>query len=395
MNKIMERLEYSFRFLIVSRAMRSISISFAGLSIPLYLLALKYNIIFVGIVYFILTLTTSLITFTFGFLGDRIGYKKILIIAEILPFILFLILSFSNNPVLIIAGIIVSGVGGGPGAMRGAFSPGTSALIAKNWPDERDRIKKIGTLSAVGAFSSIGGAVLLYFHGFIQPYLGNVGAFRLLYLFSLILIIISIVSLIFVQERKGTKKVSKFMEKESGKYSLKVILANSINGIGLGFSVMLLSAWLEIRYNVSPSQIGLLFIFSYFITAIASYLATRVEYEEKNKVVYFGSLTRVMQGLLLIIMAIMPSFILSGVVYSIRSFFAGFGQPIRTAVNVRGIKEGDYGTATSIQGIAGRISQSTSGAAGYLMDIYVPLPLILGGMIQAFGGYVYYKIFRS
>ncbi len=128
----MERLEYSFRFLIVSRAIRSIAISFAGLSIPLYLLALKYNIIFVGIVYFILTLTTSLITFTFGFLGDRIGYKKILIIAEILPFILFLVLSFSNNLVLIIAGIIVSGVGGGPGAMRGAFSPGTSALIAKN-----------------------------------------------------------------------------------------------------------------------------------------------------------------------------------------------------------------------------------------------------------------------
>ncbi len=116
---------------------------------------------------------------------------------------------------------------------------------------------------------------------------------------------------------------------------------------------------------------------------------------KKNKVVYFGSITRMMQGLLLIIMAIMPSFILSGIVYSIRSFFAGFGQPIRTAINVRGIKEGDYGTATSIQGIAGRISQSTSGAAGYLMDIYVPLPLILGGMIQAFGGYVYYKIFRS
>jgi len=80
-----------------------------------------------------------------------------------------------------------------------------------------------------------------------------------------------------------------------------------------------------------------------------------------------------------IVIAFSPWFILSAVLYALRGFNAGIGAPNRTAVNVRGISEEDYGAATSLQGVSTRLSQLTIGASGYFMDVWLPLPEILGG----------------
>ena len=41
--------------------------------------------------------------------------------------------------------------------------------------------------------------------------------------------------------------------------------------------------------------------------------------------------------------------------------------------DVSGLKEGDYGAGTGLQASAARIAQTTSGASGALMDVYLPL----------------------
>ncbi|MGC8505816.1 MAG: MFS transporter, partial [Thermoplasmata archaeon] len=81
--------------------------------------------------------------------------------------------------------------------------------------------------------------------------------------------------------------------------------------------------------------------------------------------------------------------------YAVRSGIAGLGTPMRSAISVRGIGSEDYGTASSIQGIATRGSQMTSGLSGYLMDAYFPAPLFLGGLLQVTGSFVYYRIIRN
>ncbi len=73
----------------------------------------------------------------------------------------------------------------------------------------------------------------------------------------------------------------------------------------------------------------------------------------------------------------------------IRAFVAGSGSPNRSTVTVKGIGNEDYGTATSLQGIATRVSQLSSGASGYLLDYALPLPLEVGGVLQLISGALY------
>ena len=106
-------------------------------------------------------------------------------------------------------------------------------------------------------------------------------------------------------------------------------------------------------------------------------------------------MTRAFQGLLLVAVAFSPLVVIAFSLYALRSGVAGLGAPMRSAISVRGIGNEDYGAASSIQGLSTRGSQMTSGASGYLMDAYFPLPLFVGGTLQVAGAFVYYRLIRN
>ena len=384
-------------FLLVSRAARSTALIFANLSIPLYLLAIHYDIVTIGIIYIFVALATTGVSLFIGFLGDRIGFRKAMILGEIPALFLTLVLFVTTNHDLIIVGIVLSGSAGAAGGLRGAFSPGINAFIATNWPDTSERVRRMALITSIASAFSIAGSLLLYAYDFIERFYGEIGTFRLLYFICFILIIISFVSLFLLKERKVEKKTNRVMNKESSLYTLRVLAANAINGSGLGLSIVLLPAWFELRYGIDTSQVGLVFLISYLGTSLGSFIASRMKREMsmvKSRTLRTASSTRVIQGLLMAVVAISPFLPLAAVVYAVRSFVAGVGAPNRTTVNVSGISSGDYGAATSLQGVSSRVSQSFSGLSGYLMDVSLPLPLVAGGILQSVSGVVYYKLLK-
>lgn len=388
-------LDRRFKFLLISRAARSAALIFVTLSAPLYLLQLHFDIVSIGLIYLFVSLSTVLISVFIGFLGDRIGFRRAMLLGEMPALFLTLVLSISTNTSLILAGIIVSGTTGAAGAMRGAMSPGINAYIASNWPEEHDRVMKMGRITSIASFFSIAGSLMLSSHYYLEGTYGSIGSFRILYGISFALIVVSTASLSLLRERPIVKKTATIMRKASGRHVLRVIIANGINGSGIGLAIVLLPAWFEIRFGLSPSQVGLAFLGSYVGSAIGSYLATRYTSSLPGGTLRVASATRIIQGVMMIIVAFSPFIIFAVAAYSARTFVAGFGVPNRSAVNVSGIQGGDYGAATSLQGVSGRVSQGFSGLSGYLMDIALPVPLVLGGVIQAFSGYVYYSLLKK
>ena len=387
-----DSIDKSFKFLLISRATRSTALIYGTISIPLYLhKVIHFSTVLIGILVAFMMVFTVVLVFFIGMFSDRFGYRNGLIIGEIPPLIAMAILATTTNPALIITATILGGVGGAPGAMRGAFYPGTVALVARDWPKEHDR----STVTFIGSASAVGGSIFIIILDFITPVLGSGNAYRLLYGISAILILASVISVSLLKERERIKKTTTFMQKESGIFTLKVITTNVVNGSALGLSMSVLSLWIYLMYHATEAQIGIMFGASYLATALGSYTASRVSFGTPHKVLLAASLARVFQGLLLVPMAFMPTFYLAGVFFAIRSAVAGFGTPNRMGINVSGIKGGDFGTSTSLQGISMRASQSTSGATGYLMDYYLPMPLVLGGFIQAFAGFFYYKMFSK
>lgn len=386
-------LDRRFNFLLLSRATRSVGIVYVTLSLPLYLLYLGISVTIIGALFLLMVLFSVGISLFSGVMGDKIGYKYSLLLGDA-PMVLATFMLFHYSALLPIEiATVIGGIGGAPGGLRGVFAPGLNALIARNWPASEKRVQKMGTVMGVGAFSAFGGAILLYSHGYLVSHMGAAEAFRLLYFISLVLGAVSFVSIIFVKERKVTRRKKGIIDKKSGKYTLRVIGSNLVNGSGIGFSIALLPAWMELRYSITPSRVGLIFTFSYIATAIGSLLATRYIHRSSSPV-WIASLSRVIQGAIMVGVAFSPFLVVAVILYTIRSSIAGFGAPIRTAINVRGISESNFGIASSAQGMAVRSAQGTSAISGYMMEYSLPIPMAIGGLLQLLGGMVYYRLMK-
>ncbi|OWP56879.1 MAG: MFS transporter [Thermoplasmatales archaeon B_DKE] len=390
-----EKINRSFKFLLLSRAARSMALIFVTLSLSLYLNILGYSLVFIGILYLVIVLFNMIFALILGMLGDRIGYAKSLIIGELLPLIALLGLALSSNIYIISVSAIIGGITGSAGGMRGAFSPGMTAYVASSWPEEHDRVGRLARINVVASVFSIFGGFFLIFHGYLSPTYGNVLAFRLLFVVSFFILLVSFISLMLLKERKRPTKTTHVMKKESFRYMMRLVLPNIINGAGIGMALPLLPLWFELRYGVSVSYVGEIFTLAYAATALGSYLSGKFLNSTHVRAITVSSIARTFQGLLLIIVAISPLVVLAFSLYAVRSAVAGLGAPMRSAISVRGIGNEDYGAASSIQGLSTRGSQMTSGASGYLMDAYFPLPLILGGTLQVAGAFVYYRLIRS
>lgn len=379
---------YGYSYLLLSRITRSIGIIYITLSSSLYLSAIGLKPEIIGIVFLGAIAFSSILNLSLGMLGDRYGYKKILILTEFIAASAALILSITVNDYLIIIAIIIGGVGGAAGGIRGVFSPGLTALVASNWRDEKERVKKMSFLMSAASFSGIGGSFLLTLRSYIN---NSIEGYRILYLISFLLLLISGISLFFVKENKRPRKTARIMQSSSLKYISKVIISNSITGFGLGLAIPLLPLWFKLAFHADSFQIGLIFTLSYLTTALGSLLASKLKFEP----LHVASITRILNGVFLIAMALSPWLPLAASLYILRGLNAGIGSPNRTAVNVRGVSEEDFGTASSLQGLATRFSQMSSGLSGYLLDYSLPLPLEIGGILQAIGGYLYMKLLSS
>lgn len=390
-----ESIDASFKYLLLSRSARSIALVFVSLAFSLYLNALGYSLIFIGLLYLFIVLFNMFLSLAIGVLGDRIGYSRALLIGEFFPLIGLAGLAVSTNIYVIAFSAIIGGISGTAGGLRGAFSPGMTAFIASNWPDEVSRVHRLARINVVASLSSIIGGFLLISHDYLPRSFGTVGAFRFLFFLSFLILLISLVSLLFLKERRRPRKTSRVMKRESFTYTLRIITANTINGAAIGIAIPLLPLWFELRFHVTVSYVGEIFTIAYAATALGSYLSGRYLNSIHISAVAVSSVTRFFQGLMLILIAFSPFVVLAFALYGLRSGIAGMGAPMRSAISVRGIGNEDYGTASSVQGVATRGSQMTSGLSGYLMDAYFPLPLMIGGLIQISGSFVYYRMIRG
>nr|WP_238025383.1 MFS transporter [Metallosphaera javensis (ex Hofmann et al. 2022)] len=362
---------------------------FVTISSSLYLSTLGLSPVIIGLVFLGMTGYIAGFSLSLGMLGDRIGYKKSLILGDLVPAIALILLISTRNPVIVIPSAIVTGLGGTAGGARGAFSPGLTALIARNWREDQERVKRMGRLTSVSALAGAGGGILLSFHDYL-PF-GNVNDFRFLFAVASGLLFASALCILRVEERKGERKGSRFMRKGSLKYVSKIIASNTLSGAGVGLAIPLLPLWFSLRFHASPLVIGAIFTGASLSTSLGSYVATRIS----GNALRLASLTRIMNGGFLIAMAVSPFLPLAGALYVIRGFNAGVGMPNRTAVNVRGVSEDDFGTASSLQGVATRLSQMSSGASGYLLEESFALPLEIGGVAQTLGGILYYALLKE
>ncbi|AGO60406.1 MFS transporter [Ferroplasma acidarmanus] len=384
----------SFRYLLISRALRSSALIFVTLSLPLYLHFLHFSLVFISLIYIPIILFNVVLVLILGRLGDKIGYSKILILGEAFPVVGLLLLALSTNIYVIATGAIIAGITGGAGGMRGAFSPGMTAFVANNYPGEGNRVNRLSLLTATASFFSIFGGLFLSLYGIISSAIGILLFYRVFFIVSFLLVFGSLIALSRLHEYRRPKKTTRIMKKASFKYLLRIILPNSINAAAIGIAMPLLPLFFELKFHVDPGTVGNIYTIAYAATAIGSFTSGKF-INGRIDSLKMASIAHILQGALFIIIAFTPFLFIATAIYVGRMAVAGIGSPMRGAINVRGIDKEDYGTSTSIQGVSGRGSQLTTGASGYLMDLNFAFPLLIGGAMQAAGGVLYYVLVKS
>lgn len=134
----------NFHSLLYARVLRSIGISFSSVALPLYMAVLGFSPVVIGISFLLMTLFGSFLVFLWGLVGDRFGYKKVLIFVEALFSCSAIIFAFGqgSNLALILFAAVIGGYGGmGGGGLRGAFGPGMTALVGYLWKEPAERIR--------------------------------------------------------------------------------------------------------------------------------------------------------------------------------------------------------------------------------------------------------------
>jgi MFS family permease len=393
-----------FNFLIISRVMRSMAIIFMTLAAPLYLNLLKISLPAIGVVYVAIMIFAAVLSMALGAFGDRYGFRKALIIGEILPAIAAVVIFISTNDILIIIAMVIGGLGGLAGGMRGMFSTGTTPLIASNYRDEKVRVRKMAQLSVAASSASLIGAAMLAGQYYLSIYVGDVGAYKILYLVAALMMLISFISLFFLKEDTRPEKSTKIMKRESFGFLKKIIVINLVNGAALGLTIPLLPLWLAIVFKANNFEISVIFAASYIATAAGSYIASKKKFKD---ILNAASVIRIMQGIMLLLMggiAILVYFSYIGLViglliiallFLLRSILGGFGTGPVSIVNISGIDKEDFGTASSVMGLSSSFGQTSSGAAAVLMNYIPGDPFIIGGILQVAVGMLYKKLLKG
>lgn len=386
----------NFRSLLIARVLRSIGISFSTVALPLYMTALGFSPVVIGISFLLMTLFSAFLVFLWGPIGDKFGYKKVLIIVELLFSISAIILALapSQNLILIVFAAVVGGYGGiGGGGIRGAFGPGMTALVAYLWKEPAMRLKKLGTVTFVAGIAGVAGYGFLASVDFLSRIVGEIAAYRALYLLTFFTGVGGISILMLIREEHHEPRKARIITKKSGKFVSRVIASNVVNGLGIGMAIPLLPLWFALAFKYSATEISIIYICSTIASAIASYFAQAISV--RLGAVRTASMTRVLNGIFLISMAVSPFGIVAASLFVVRSIGGGIGAPVRQAVTLAGVENNELGAASSLSGLSVRASFMSSGVGGILLTIAEGLPLEIGGILQICGGTLFYRLLRN
>ena len=206
---------WTLRYLALARALRSVGISFSTIALPLYMAALGFSPVIIGLSFVLMTLVGTGLVFLWGILGDRVGYKKVLIAADLLFAGSCSILSTNTSLIPVVIAATMGGYGGqGGGGLRGAFGPGLSAFIGTVWKGGYERTKTIGTISFVGGMAGLAGYAVLAWVGLRVPALGDVRAYQDAYLLLLGTTAASVAALLLTREGVHPPRTAKILTKE-------------------------------------------------------------------------------------------------------------------------------------------------------------------------------------
>jgi MFS family permease len=385
------------RLLLTTRFIRSVGQGALAVDLTLYLNALGWSAPAIsGVLSAALGLGVVL-TLIAGPLSDRGGRRRFLFVYELAQWLAGLAAFVSAAPATLWVAALVGGFGRGGNGAAGPFAPVEQAWLAQSLtPAQRGPIYSLN--SALGFLGNATGAVIAMLPAMVQGVLPGALAYRPLFLLSAVgslLCCVLILRTPDAEARPAPKAPpTPGEDRHENRLVLRLMIANMMNGAGIGATGPLIAYWFAIRFGEGPAEIGPLMAAGFLLAAVAS-IGTGF-LSRWLGVVRAVVAMRLVGLALLIALPFAPTFGLAATLYALRAMFNRGTTGARSALNVSIVRAQRRGFAASMGNVSTQVPRAVSPmltgvlfAAGDL-----ELPFFIGAAFQGAYLALYYWGFR-
>jgi len=395
-----ENLQRDVLVLTASRGVRAFAFSYLNIIFAIYLNQLGYLTMTVGLVISTAFASGAVLTAVWGFLSDRYGRKKILILLAALTIVSNTIYVLFSQLFFIFSAVMISNVGaggtGGGGQGGGPFNPVEQALLAeKCTPENRNRI--FSTNAFAGSIMGSLGALVAGLPQYLQERWGwqPILSYKPLFALTILLSVGLIFAYASIIEHHVPQKRETKISKQGGMLVTKISLLGLIDNLGSGLVGPLMSYWFFLRFGVELKSLGFMFFLSYFLAALSFLAAPMIA--RHIGVVRTMAFSHGAASLLNIILPLAPTFTVAAAITISRSFLAYLDNPLRSSFIMGVVKPEERGSAAGITTLSRQVPMAVSPTlAAYLMQSFsLNVPIFLGGFLQLVSDCAFYGLFRN
>ena len=345
--------------------------------------------VFTGIVLTTMGLTVVVMSIPVGILADRYGRRKFLAIGNLLATLTLMMFALTTNQFLLIIAAITEGT------TEAAFATSGTALMTSLAGD--------ASRTAAFSLSSFLQNIAYGLGGFALPLVVVLQSFGLTVASAHVALYVVVAltgaavtpMLLRIPESARSEKaksVRQFLPTKSKNVLVKWSLANVMVAFGAGLFVPLMSLWFSLRYAVPDSLSGPVIGISGFLIAavslVAPYLARRFG------LVRAAVLSEGSSMIFMFFVPLSPTFLLAGLIYTIRSFLMNVANPMNTSLIMGLVSPDERGAAAGISSAVWRLPNSISTTIGADMMnaglLAFPFYLATGLYVASLGFYWFF-----
>ncbi|HTM09258.1 MAG TPA: MFS transporter [Verrucomicrobiae bacterium] len=388
--------------LMASRGVRSFAYSCLNVIFAIYLSQLGYSTVTIGIVISTAYVSSAILTVLWGYLSDRYGRRRILMLLAALTMVSNTIYVFFSQLVFIFIAVIVTNIGaggtGGGGQGGGPFNPVEQALLAeKCTPENRNRIFSLNAF--VGSILGSLGALFSGLPEYLQQRWGwePILSYKPLFVVTIVLSCGLIFAYGKVSERhvpRAQARERKPISKQSGAFVTKLSLLGMIDNLGAGMVGPLISYWFYLRFGVDLKSLGFMFFISYLLAALSFLAAPMIA--RRVGVVRTMVFSHGLASLVYFVLPFAPTFWIGAGLIMFRSFVAYMDGPLKGSFVMGIVKAEERGSAAGITNLSRYVPMAVSPSiSAYIMQAFsLSVPIFIGGALQFAHDVTFYFLFR-
>jgi len=369
--------------LLLARALRDFGDGFVAVLLPVYLTALGFSALQVGMIATSALLGSASLTMVIGLIGARFDQRGLLLTAACLMIATGIAFTVVDDYAVLLLIAFAGTINPSAGSVS-IFVPLEHTVLSRIILD-RERTKMFARYSLIGALAGGFGALAASAPDFLQKLdIDQVTAIKLMFVLYALLGIIGglIYRLIPVRPRSLTVEGASALGPSRGiVYKLAALF--SLDAFAGGFVVQsLLALWLFQRFDLSLSTASLFFFWSGVLSAfsfpVAAWLSKRIGLV--NTMVW----THIPSSLCLILAAVAPNLTVVLVLLLLRAALSQMDVPTRSSYVMAVVTAPERPAAASFTSVPRSLAAAVSPAlAGALFAAsFQALPLIICGILK-------------